>query len=73
MKEPTFSEINEGWLALCEEARDALYNRDAKRILLFKHHMNPVNAEALQECKNADDTFNEIESRMADYQKRYNF
>lgn len=70
MSEQTLSEINDGWLALCQEAREARYNRDVALFHLFK---KPVNSKDLQDCENAETTLNKIEGRMLEYRKKHNF
>ena len=63
MSEKTSSEINEGWILLCEEARSARYNRDT---LLFSATVN-------QDYENAEAILNKIDERMREYRNRYDF
>ncbi len=71
MPDKTFSDINEGWILLCEEERIARYNRN---ILLFPALKDETaNTEAMQAYEKAESILNDIEKRMLDYRKEHGF
>lgn len=71
MSDKSFSEINEGWLELCQEYKDARYNRD---ILLFPaFNKQQVNMEALDLLEDAETILESIEKKMNEYRDNYDF
>lgn len=71
MPDKTVSDINEGWILLCEEERTARYNSN---ILLF-HALKAgtQNTEAMHSYEEAKSILMDIETRMLDYRKQHGF
>ncbi len=71
MSDKSFSEINDGWVHLCEEYKSIRYNRD---ILLFPA-FNKIKSdlETLDTLEDAEVALEEMEKRMNDYRDKYDF
>jgi len=71
LSDKSFSEINEGWVQLCEEYKSIRYNRD---ILLFPA-FNKIKSdlETLDTLEDAEVALEEMEKRMNYYRDKYNF